>query len=70
MIPGVDALGCLQQPVSSARHPKAQDVLSVENLGSLIPSAVRGVNIGIDTSTNEQCFCLHRLFQSSEGDSC
>ena len=69
-MPAVAALGCLQQPVSSARHPKAQDVLSVENLGLLIPSAVRGVNIGIDTSTNEQCFCVRRLFQHRKGDSC
>ena len=55
----VGALECLRQPVSSARNRRAQDVLSVENLGLPTTSAVRGVNIGIDTSTNEQCFCVH-----------
>jgi hypothetical protein len=69
-MPDVGALGCLRQPVSSVKHQKAQGVLSVENLGLLMTSAVRGVNIGIDTCTNEQCFCVRRLFQYRKGDSC
>jgi len=67
---GVGALECLLQPVSSVKHPKVQDVLSVENLGLRMTSAVKRVNIGINTSINEQLFCVLRLFQQREGDSC